>query len=202
MESSSLIASVEVLAVDRGLDAGHQQVRGVAAGGDPQRPDAVLDVLGAVGVGRDLERLEQEVEAAHLVAALRARQVGSAAASARPTGRRAGWAAPRSARTPERRNSSDAGPEQARGIEVLMDAKCRTSPCGGKTANGQRDEKAAGRRRDSALAGLEAALRLVDHVDAALAPDDRLSRWRPRNDFNELRTFMTVSADRRVWRGS
>src|SRR5262249_31708000 len=67
---------IVVLALHRGLDAAHQQVAGVAAGGDPQRPDAVLDELGALFRGRDLERLEQLVEIELGVAGLGTRQVG------------------------------------------------------------------------------------------------------------------------------
>jgi hypothetical protein len=55
--------------------ARHQEVGGVAAGSEPQRPDAVLDLLGAVVVGRSLQRTEQEIEVAGAVAALRMRQV-------------------------------------------------------------------------------------------------------------------------------
>jgi hypothetical protein len=60
---------LNVLPVDRLLHPRHQEIGGVAAGGEPLRPDAVLDVLGAGGVGRDLQCFEQEVEAAHAVAA-------------------------------------------------------------------------------------------------------------------------------------
>src|ERR1043166_557766 len=66
---------VVVLAVHRGLDAAHQQRTGVAAGGEPERPDAVLDIFRAVRAGRELERLEQLVEIDLGVAALRPRQV-------------------------------------------------------------------------------------------------------------------------------
>ncbi len=69
-----LDGEIEVLAVDRGLDPTHQQIGGIARGGEPDRPDAVLDVFGALVVGRDLERLEQAVEIFRLVAALDARQ--------------------------------------------------------------------------------------------------------------------------------
>src|SRR5262245_31995317 len=53
---------VELLLFDRGLDASHQQIAGVATGGKPERPDAVLDVFGALLGRRDLERLEQLVD--------------------------------------------------------------------------------------------------------------------------------------------
>ena len=66
---------IDILGVGRGLDAPHQQVRGIAAGRKPQRPDPALDVFGAVGVGRDLERFEQPVEIDVGIAALRPRQI-------------------------------------------------------------------------------------------------------------------------------
>jgi hypothetical protein len=42
-------------------------------------------------------------------------------------------------------------------------------------------------RAISALASLEAALHLIDHIDPALAADQAVG------DFNELRTFMAES---------
>src|SRR5229473_6868258 len=61
---------VEVLGVGRGLGAPHQQVGGVAGGGEPDRPDAVLDEFGAFVVGGDLERGKQALEARRAVAVL------------------------------------------------------------------------------------------------------------------------------------
>src|SRR5215203_939154 len=46
-----LDGKVEIVGIDRRLGPGHEQVGGVAAGGKPERPDAVLDLLGAFGVG-------------------------------------------------------------------------------------------------------------------------------------------------------
>ena len=65
---------IEVLAVDRHLGPAHQQIGGIAAGREPDRPDAVLDVLRAFVVGRDFERLEQPVEILRPIAMLGARQ--------------------------------------------------------------------------------------------------------------------------------
>jgi hypothetical protein len=62
----------------------------------------------------------------------------------------------------------------------------------GKMAIAAIDALGRGRSR-SALPRLEAALGLVDHIDPALRRTMRLLRWRPRNDFNELRTFMAIS---------
>ena len=61
---------VEVLAVGRSFGAAHEQIGGIAAGGEPNRPDAVLYVFGALIVRRDFERREQPVEVLRLVAVL------------------------------------------------------------------------------------------------------------------------------------
>jgi hypothetical protein len=65
---------VQILAVDRGLHATHQQIGGIAGRAEPDRPDTVFDVFRAFVIGRHLERLEQPVEILGFVAALRSRQ--------------------------------------------------------------------------------------------------------------------------------
>src|SRR5262245_215111 len=65
---------VEFLLVGRGFGAAHQQIGGIAARREPDRPDAILDVFRALVVRRDLERREQPVEIMRLVAMLRTRQ--------------------------------------------------------------------------------------------------------------------------------
>src|SRR5262249_31303109 len=67
---------VELFLFHRGLDAPHQQIAGVATGGEPERPDPVLDVFGAFLGRRDLERLEQLVDVDLGIASLRPRQRG------------------------------------------------------------------------------------------------------------------------------
>jgi hypothetical protein len=56
--AQQLQCEIVVLVVGRGLDPGHQQIGGVTARYHPHRPDALLDRLGAVLVGRDLQRVE------------------------------------------------------------------------------------------------------------------------------------------------
>src|SRR5262249_47136847 len=63
-----------VLAVGRAFGPAHQEICGIAAGGEPDRPDAVLDIFCAFVVGRDFERREQPIEVLRLVAALGVRQ--------------------------------------------------------------------------------------------------------------------------------
>src|SRR5947209_1893905 len=53
---------IVLLRVDRGLDAAHQDVRGIARGIEPDRPDSVLEIFGAFFVGRELECLEKTVD--------------------------------------------------------------------------------------------------------------------------------------------
>src|SRR5262247_4001055 len=65
---------IVVLTVGRAFGPAHQQIGGIAAGSEPDRPDAVLDIFCAVVVGRDFERREQPIEILRLVAALGARQ--------------------------------------------------------------------------------------------------------------------------------
>src|SRR5260370_17587166 len=65
---------VEILAVGGSFGAAHQQIGGIAAGGEPNRPDAVLYIFGALVVRRDFERRKQAVEVFRLVAALGPRQ--------------------------------------------------------------------------------------------------------------------------------
>ena len=122
MASSSSIARSRFLALDRGLDPAHQQVGGVAAGSEPERPDAVLDRLGAVGVGRGLQRLEQEIEIFDAVAARRARQFarrpscpgcGAAAGQTPPSGRAAPQRGRRKSWSREATWSASYGPDAA-----------------------------------------------------------------------------------------
>src|SRR5215813_12236506 len=65
---------IVVLAVGRAFGPAHQEIGGIAAGGEPDRPDAVLDIFCAFVVGRDFERREQPIEILRLVAALGVRQ--------------------------------------------------------------------------------------------------------------------------------
>src|SRR5215470_1308394 len=65
---------IVVLAVGRAFGSAHQEIGGIAAGGEPDRPDAVLDIFCAFVVGRDFERREQPIEVLRLVAALGVRQ--------------------------------------------------------------------------------------------------------------------------------
>src|SRR5262249_1665582 len=64
-----LDGETEILLLDCSLHPAHQKIAGVAARGDPQRPDPLLDGASAVIVGRDLERLEQGIEVVGAVAA-------------------------------------------------------------------------------------------------------------------------------------
>src|SRR3954452_3288963 len=70
-----LDGEVEVFGVDRRFGPRHEQIGGVTAGGEPERPDAVLDLLAAFSIGRGLQGAEQEIEIARAVAALRTRQI-------------------------------------------------------------------------------------------------------------------------------
>src|SRR5262245_17420495 len=74
--AEELERDIELLLLHRGLDPTHQEIAGVAASGEPERPDAVLDVFGAFIGRRDLERLEELVDVDLGVAGLRLRQIG------------------------------------------------------------------------------------------------------------------------------
>ena len=78
---------IVILGIGRRLGAGHEQIAGVAAGDQPQRPDALLDGFGAGLVGRDLQRREQGVEIVDRVVMFHLREIAAAAAPNR--GRRA-----------------------------------------------------------------------------------------------------------------
>ena len=79
---------IDVVLLHRGLCARHQQRRGIAGGGGPQRPDALLDRLGGDLVGRGLEGPEQEIEIMRSIAALDVRQLFRRHAPIRPAQRR------------------------------------------------------------------------------------------------------------------
>jgi hypothetical protein len=85
-----------------------------------KRPDAIFDLLGAVGVGSGLERAEQEIEIARAVAALGLRQVLGRlhrldGAAGRRTGRRHGLRQRHRRQQPEgcRRGQSKGGESRA-----------------------------------------------------------------------------------------
>ena len=56
--AEKLDREIIIFGVGRILDPAHQQHAGVAVGCDPDRPDAILDRLGARFVGRNLKRAE------------------------------------------------------------------------------------------------------------------------------------------------
>src|SRR5262249_49963835 len=156
-------------------------VTGVAAGRDPERPDAVLDELGALLRGRDFERLEQLVEIELGITGLGARQVGRwldqlgrLAAAGRGPGaflRRCGGLG----------RHQQGGQEN--GAESLSHARSVIPRRGAAKAGSRQSEMTfttgepgAGRRaRGSALAGLVAPLHLVDHVDPALTANEAIA---------------------------
>src|SRR5215831_18154368 len=137
---------VEFLLVGRGFGTAHQQIGGIAARREPDRPDAILDVFRALIIRRDLERREQPVEIMRLVAML-----GTRPPSALPPAIRriaASWTKTNAAPRNDKDGSSSGPPP------------------------GTQSRRGAG---PSALARLEPALDLVDYVDPALAPDQAIA---------------------------
>ena len=121
--------------------------------------------------------------------------IGSIAWPRRRTGRRHGLR--RRGRRQQRRGQRN---QARRGIEGSS-PESKPLPRGGKMAIAAEVHEGLGGRGQagSALAGLEAGLGLVDHIDPALAPTILLSRCRPRSDFNELRTFIHNPVKLGVW---
>src|SRR5262249_29552751 len=194
---------VVVLAVHRGLDAAHQQVTGVAAGRDPERPDAVLDELGALLRGRDFERLEQLVEIELGITGLGARQVGRWLDQ---LGRLAAAGRGRVAflRGCGRRGSHQQG-RQENGAESLSHARSLIPRRGAAKAGSRQSEMTfttgepgAGRRAPgAALAGLVAAPPLVDHVDPALTANRAIAAVAAAQRLQRITNFQGIQPPRR-----
>ncbi len=184
-----LDGQIEVLRLHGGLHAAHQEVCRIAAGGKPQRPDAIFHRLGAGVVGSGFQRLEQKIEVAHAVAALRLGQI-IRRLHGRDGGRRTGL----KRRRPRLRSrghdgcrgngggQAQSGYSQHHGINFnSLDAGRKVPP--------SNPHMATELCRRSALARLVAAQRLIDHIDAALATHDPIVAVAAAQRFQRIADF-------------